>query len=196
MSKFTFDLTKPFAPVADVPEPNALTEISEPKKVRETPAVVFRGAQRFSDEAAAANRKLFPVISTAYSIGCEGDFYHTSHAGPGTSPWAFRHVVYLLGLLGEETHHALTGHIFGFYDARKAAWVIRKDQVTGATHDVPIVSIFELIQLLDARIAELGLDPDLIESYMNEKRTYAEREAYEALPFEQKISKFRAGDNP
>src|ERR1700722_12733957 len=95
MNNFTFDLTKPFAPVAEVPhqEPTALVEISEPKKVRETPKVLFRGAARFSDEAAAANRQLFPVTSTTFSIGCEGDYYHTSHAGPGTSPWAFHHVV-------------------------------------------------------------------------------------------------------
>jgi len=194
-----FDNTKPIsvapAPVVEVHEPSTLVEISEPGKVRETPAVVFRGAERFSDAAAAYQQKLYPITSTHYSIGCEGDFYYSSHAGPGTSPWAFNHIMYLLRLLKEPTHHALTGHIFGHYDPRAAAWVIRKDQVPGAQHDVPIVSIFELITLLDKRIAELGLDPDLIESYMNVKRPCAETEAFDTLSFEQKIANFRAGEN-
>jgi len=195
-----FDNTKPIsvapALVVEVHEPLTLVEIAESRKVRETPTVVFRGADRFSDAAAAYHRKLYPVTSTHYSIGCEGDHYHTSHdAGPGTSSWAFHHVAYLLRLLKEETHHALIGHIFGHYDPRAAAWVIRKDQVPGAQHDVPVVSIFELITLLDKRIAELGLDPDLIESYMNVKRPCAETEAFDALSFEQKIAKFRAGEH-
>lgn len=187
-----FDKTKAIETVEV--QPSTLVEISEPKKVCETPAVVFRGAARFSDDAAAYQRKLFPVTSTAYSFGCEGDFYHTSHAGPGTSPWAFRHVVYLLGLLKEPTHHALVGHIFGFYDARKAAFVVGEDVLTTKSKGVATVSIFQLIKLLDNRIADLGLDPDLLEAHLNEKNSYAEREAFNSLPFEQKMAKFRAGE--
>jgi hypothetical protein len=190
-----FDSTKPInaapAPVVEVHEPSALVEVAEAKKDRETSTVVFRGAERFSDEAAAHHRALFPTTSTMYSIGCDGDAYFRSQAGPSTSPWAFHRVAYLLGLLEEKTHHALTGHIFGHYDSRAAAWVIRKDQVTGATHDVPIVSIFELIQLLDARIEELGVDPDLLEAYANNKNSYAEREAFNSLPFEERMRHFR-----
>ena len=190
-----FDNTKPInaapPPVVEVHEPSTLVEISEPKKPRENPVEVFRGMDRFSDAAAAENRRVFPVTSTAYSIGCEGDSYHTSHAGPCTSSWAFYRVAYLLGLLKEETHHALIGHIFGFYDPRKAAWVVGKDIFTMKQHGVATVSIFELIKLLDQRIAKLGLDPDLVESHMNQKRPYTETEAFDALPFEQKMTKFR-----
>lgn len=68
-------------------EPSVLVEIStHSKNVRETRAMIFSGASRWTDAAAAHHRELFPVTSTFYGIGCEGNFYFQSHAGhDGTS---------------------------------------------------------------------------------------------------------------
>jgi hypothetical protein len=172
-------------------EPTALVEISETKTVRENLAVVFRGAARWSDEAAAHHRKLFPVTSAFYSIGCEGHYYHQSHAGSdGTSPWAFDHVMCELGLVGEPTYWAVTHGIGGRYDARKGSWVSRKGAFA-TEEEVATVSIGQLIEKLDRRIEELRLDPDLIEDYLNVAHSYQEGLDFDAAPFEVRMGRFR-----
>lgn len=94
-----------------------------------------------------------------------------------------------LGLVREKTYWALTNGIGGHYDARKGAWVRRKDSF--GEEEVATVSIGQLIEKLERRIVSLGLDANLIEDYLNVAHSYQEGLVFDALPFEVRMNRFR-----
>jgi hypothetical protein len=192
--------------IAEAPAPVTtleLVQISEPEKPRET-LKVFSGDDRFSDAAAAYASERFakrwPLLRNDWYGSSGGPFaadYIKSLAGPCTSQWAAGRILFQLKLLEEPTYKAvLYKYLYEpLYDRRKAAFVGRDNY----GKEIDLCSIFQLRDKLNARIAELGLDPDLIELYSSEHhtRTFEENEVFRQLRFDLKMKRFekKPGEN-